>query len=68
MPKTNEELEAENAELREQLAGFSKSNATETAIAKKIAESGGALNREQAIAALDNQAASDAAAKKAAKK
>lgn len=67
MEETIESLKAENAALREQLAGFSKSNAAEAAIAKKIAESGGALNREQAIAALDNQAAQDAATKKAKK-
>lgn len=82
MEKTIEQLRAENAALKEQLARVqdevadlleelaqsSKSTAREASIQKKIAESHGALNREQAILALDNQAAHDAAQKKGARK
>jgi hypothetical protein len=42
--------------------------AEEARIAKKIAQSGGALNREQAKLAIEHQDIADAAAKKAAKK
>lgn len=41
-----------------------KANDLEAQIAAKIAESHGALNREQAILAIENQKQHDAAAKK----
>lgn len=80
--KTIEQLQAELAELKQQLASVKAENvelceklevskaggAREQAIQKKIAESGGALNREQAILALTNQAEHDAAQKKGARK
>ena len=62
--KTLAELEAENAQLREQLAAKNTDSKREEAINKKIVESHGALSRAQAILALDNQAAHDAAQKK----
>jgi|GEM_PF-3856624 len=56
------------AELKEEAAAKATTNQREKRIRSKIAESGGALNREQAIMAIDHQDEADEAKPKKAKK
>jgi hypothetical protein len=57
---TEEQIVAAVADLQKEAKAKSATNAREKRIQKKISESGGALNREQAIMAIDHQDDADA--------
>jgi len=61
---TEEQAVASIKSLQATAASRESTDALEKKIRQKIAESGGALNRQQAILALNNQAAEDARRKK----